>query len=42
MLVHFSIVSITAIAIDDRSVKPDRITEKIRSVERRPGKEVRK
>jgi hypothetical protein len=35
-------LKITTITIDDRPGKPDRITEKIRSVERRLGKEVRK
>ncbi len=33
---------ITTITIDDRPGKPDRITEKIRSVEARLGREVRK
>jgi uncharacterized protein (TIGR00106 family) len=33
---------ITTITVDDRPGKPDRITEKIRSVEKRLGREVRK
>jgi uncharacterized protein (TIGR00106 family) len=33
---------ITTITIDDRPGKPDRITEKIRSVEAKLGREVRK
>jgi uncharacterized protein (TIGR00106 family) len=33
---------ITTITIDDRPGKPDRITEKIRSVEKRLGRELRK
>ena len=32
---------ITSITIDDRPGKPDRITEKIRSVEKRLGREIR-
>lgn len=33
---------ITTITIDDRPGKPDRITEKVRSVEKKLGKELRK
>lgn len=33
---------VTSISIDDRPGKPDRITEKLKSVERRLGKEVKK
>ncbi|MEK6540093.1 MAG: MTH1187 family thiamine-binding protein [Deltaproteobacteria bacterium] len=33
---------ITSISIDDRPGKPNRITEKLRSVEKRLGKEIRK
>jgi len=33
---------ITTITIDDRPGKPDRITEKIRSVEKRLGREIKK
>jgi uncharacterized protein (TIGR00106 family) len=33
---------ITTITIDDRPEKPDRITEKVRSVEKKLGRELRK
>lgn len=33
---------VTSISIDDRPGKPNRITEKLKSVERRLGKEVKK
>lgn len=33
---------VTTISVDDRTGKPNRITEKLKSVERRLGKEVKK